>query len=65
MAIVPFVLSNNSQLWRKDTGGAWKLGRDVGFRWKLQAGSLMPVYTGSYVTVHHYVFTDSPAPNTA
>ena len=39
-----FALSYNSQSWRQDSGGTWKLGRDVGygFGWKLQAGSITP-----------------------
>ena len=34
---VPFALSYNSQIWRQDPGGTWKLGRDVGYGlgWKL------------------------------
>jgi hypothetical protein len=57
---VTFALSYNSQNWRKDAGGVWKLGRDVGygFGWKLLAGSVTPYYI-DYWTVHHYVFTDS------
>jgi len=55
-----FALSYNSQSWRQDSGGTWKLGRDVGygFGWKLQAGSVTPYYSG-YYTLDHYVFTDS------
>ncbi|MEK7407925.1 MAG: hypothetical protein AAB225_22875, partial [Acidobacteriota bacterium] len=57
---VAFALSYNSQLWRQDSGGTWKLGRDVGygFGWRLQAGSITP-YWSDYWTVHHYLFTDS------
>ncbi|MFN8006848.1 MAG: hypothetical protein U0V70_07470 [Terriglobia bacterium] len=57
---VPFTLTYNSKLWRKDSGGDWKLGKDVGygFGWKLQAGSLTPVWSDPY-TLHHYVFVDS------
>jgi RHS repeat-associated protein len=57
---VTFALSYNSQSWRRDPGGTWKLGRDVGygFGWRLQAGSLTP-YWSDYWTIHHYVFTDS------
>ena len=56
---VPFALSYNSQMWRKDAGGTWKLGRDVGygFGWRLQAGSITPVYADGQL--HHFVFTDS------
>ncbi len=55
-----FALSYNSQLWRKDPGGTWKLGRDVGygFGWRLLAGSLTP-YWSDYWTLHHWVFTNS------
>jgi len=54
-----FNLSYNSQNWRQDPGGTWQLGRDVGYGygWRLQAGSLTPVYQ-NYWTVHHYVFID-------
>ena len=47
---VPFRLSNNSQNWRKDPGGTWMLGTDVGFGWgwKMLAGSLTPVYSDWY-----------------
>ncbi|MCI0718594.1 MAG: hypothetical protein L0338_06410, partial [Acidobacteria bacterium] len=57
---VPFALSYNSQLWRHDSGGTWKLGADVGygFGWRLQAGSLLPVWSGP-TTIHHYLFVDS------
>jgi chitodextrinase len=39
-------LSYNSQMWRNDAGGTWKLGRDVGYGlgWRLMAGSITPVY---------------------
>ncbi len=63
---VPFALSFNSQLWRKDyTDNApnyavWRLGNDVGygFGWKLQAGTLRPYYVNTY-TVAYWVYTDS------
>lgn len=57
---VPFGLSYNSQNWRQDPGGTWQLGQDTGygFGWKLQAGSLTPVYQ-DYYTIHHYVFSDA------
>jgi hypothetical protein len=44
---VTFALSYNSQLWRQDPGGTWKLGRDVGygFGWQLMAGSLTPYWS--------------------
>src|SRR5262249_53323797 len=52
-------LSYNSQIWRLDNGGTWKMGRDIGYGlgWKLQAGSLIPIYYGPY-SAHHYIFTD-------
>ena len=57
---VPFQLNYDSQNWRKDDGGTWKLGHDVGygFGWKLMAGSLTPFYDG-YWFLHHYLFTDA------
>ena len=57
---VPLRMSYNSQNWRKDPGGVWKIGNDVGFGfgWKMQVGSLTPVYSGWWV-VHHYLYTDS------
>ena len=57
---VPFALSYNSQMWRQDAGGTWKLGRDVGFGvgWTLQAGAMRPVWNGLN-TIHHYVFVDA------
>jgi len=41
-----FVLNYNSQNWRKDSAGTWKLGRDVGygFGWKLLAGDHLYVH---------------------
>ncbi len=53
-------LSYNSQDWRKDTGGEWNLGKDVGFGrgWRLQVGSVVPVYSGAW-NLHHWVFTDA------
>ena len=57
---VPFALSYNSQMWRKDPGGTWNLGKDVGFGfgWRLLAGSITPYWYG-FFGVDHYVFTDS------
>jgi hypothetical protein len=57
---LPFVLSYNSQMWRKDSGGTWQLGEDIGYGmgWKLQAGSLTPVWAGPTV-IDHYIFTDA------
>ena len=56
---VTFNLTYNSQNWRQDSGGAWKVGGDVGygFGWRLLAGALTPIYGASGV-LHHYVFTD-------
>jgi hypothetical protein len=53
-------LSYNSTNWRQDPGGTWQLGHDVGYGygWKLQAGSILPVYS-DWLTVHHYLFTDA------
>src|SRR5260370_18901691 len=62
-----FNLSYNSQNWRQETTTTtppvivtWHLGQEVryGYGWRLQAGSLMPVYSG-YFTLHHYSFTDA------
>jgi RHS repeat-associated protein len=55
-----FNLSYNSQNWRKDPGGTWELGRDVGYGygWRLQAGSLTPEYR-DYFTIDHYLFIDA------
>jgi hypothetical protein len=57
---VNFNLTYNSQNWRQDSGGTWQFGRDVGYGhgWKLLAGSLIPVYSTTWV-LHHYIFTDS------
>jgi len=50
---VGFALSYNSQNWRKDSGGRWKLGRDVGygFGWQLMAGSLTPYWQISSIFI--------------
>ena len=55
-----FGLNYNSQNWRYDAAGTWKLGRDVGygFGWKLLAGSITP-YWSNYYTLHHFLFIDS------
>jgi hypothetical protein len=57
---VPLVLSYNSQMWREDSGGAWLLGQDVGYGmgWKLQAGSIVPVWSGPTV-IAYYLYTDA------
>ncbi len=60
-----FNLSYNSQNWRQDAppGGpvtTWQFGRDAGYGygWKLQAGSLTPIYQ-DYFTIHHWQFIDA------
>jgi hypothetical protein len=57
---LPFMLSYNSQMWRHDSGGDWLLGQDVGYGmgWRLQAGSLTPVWAGTS-SIDHYIFTDA------
>ena len=57
---IGFSLNYNSQNWRQDPGGTWQRGRDIGFGygWKMQAGSLTPVYS-SYWSIDHYLFIDS------
>ncbi len=58
---VPVMLSYNSQNWRQDDGqSVWKMGKDsgYGFGWKLQAGSLTPIYR-DYWNIALYVFTDA------
>ena len=54
-----FMLSYNSQMWRQDSGGTWKLGKDVGYGlgWSLQAGSIVPVMLGTQV--QYFVFSDA------
>ncbi len=56
---VPFVLSYNAQLWRKDGSLVKRLGGDLGYGhgWRLQAGALTPVWNGSAFS--HFVFTDA------
>jgi hypothetical protein len=63
---IPFMLSYNSPMWRKDSGGTWLLGADTGYGmgWKLQAGSITPVWT-SPTQFSHYIYTDATGPNTA
>jgi hypothetical protein len=57
---VSLKLNYDSQMWRKDAGGTWNSGRDVGYGlgWRLLAGSITPYYTGTW-SIDHYVFTDS------
>jgi hypothetical protein len=53
-------LSYNSQNWRQDSGGIWQLGQDTGYGygWRLQAGSMTPVYSNAW-TLAYYFFIDS------
>ena len=57
---VTFGLTYNSQMWRQDPSGTWKLGVDTGygFGWRLLAGSVTPMWR-DFWTVNHYVYTDS------
>jgi RHS repeat-associated protein len=58
---LPFLLAYNSQMWQHDAnGGDWLLGQDSGYGmgWKLQMGSLTPVWSGAS-TIDHYLFTDA------
>jgi hypothetical protein len=52
---VTFALSYNSQMWRNDGGGIRLLGEDLGLGlgWKLQAGSVRPVWLNG--AIHHFV----------
>jgi hypothetical protein len=56
---VQFVLSYNSQMWRQDSSGPWLLEQDMGYGqgWKLQAGSIVPIWNTS--TIDHYLYTDA------
>ena len=55
-----FGLHYNSQMWRQDGGGDWRLGEDTGygFGWRILAGSILPVYSDIFTT-HHYIYIDS------
>ena len=57
---IGFNLSYNAQNWRQDPGGTWQLGRDLGYGygWRLQAGSLTPVYDNPIPLI----ITSSPTP---
>ncbi|HTR35829.1 MAG TPA: RHS repeat-associated core domain-containing protein [Bryobacteraceae bacterium] len=57
---VGFSLNYNSQTWRQDSAGTWQLGADLGYGygWRLQAGSLTPIYSTNW-TLDHYLFVDS------
>jgi hypothetical protein len=56
---VQFALSYNSQLWFMEGAAQTKLGADVGygFGWKLLAGAMTPIWSGSSLIYH--LFTDS------
>jgi YD repeat-containing protein len=58
---VSFVLSYNSQIWRQDSTGTSDLTPDVGYGlgWRLQAGSIAPVYAGTPAKLDHYVYSDA------
>jgi hypothetical protein len=47
-------------MWRQDSGAETLLGQDVGYGlgWKLQAGSITPIWNGTS-NIDHYLFTDS------
>lgn len=57
---VGFFLNYNSQAWRKDSAGTWKVGQDVGygFGWTLMAGSITPVWDSSNTLVR-FIFRDA------
>jgi hypothetical protein len=46
-------------MWRNDGGGIRLLGEDLGLGlgWKLQAGSIRPVWLNG--AIHHFVYSDS------
>src|ERR1039458_7116685 len=52
-------LSYNSQMWRQDSAGNWLIGQDVGFGlgWKVLAGSITPIWSGSKIA--YYLYVDS------
>lgn len=54
------MLNYNSQMWRNSAGGVWLAGEDTGYGmgWKLQAGSLTPIWA-SPTQFDHYLFTDA------
>jgi len=56
---VTFALSYNSQMWRNGNGSVWLSGEDVGegLGWKLQAGSILPVWFNR--SIDHYVYSDA------
>jgi len=58
---VPINLIYNSQMWRKDNGGTWLMGQDVGYGmgWRLMAGSVTPSFDNQTYVVDHWTYTDS------
>ena len=56
---VTFGLSYNSQMWRQDSAGNWLIGQDVGYGlgWKILAGAITPIYSGSQIA--YYLYVDS------
>jgi len=48
-------------MWRKDTGGTWFMGQDVGYGmgWRLMAGSVTPAFNNQFYVIDHWTFTDS------
>ena len=58
---VGFNLVYDSQNWRKDSGGVWEFGADVGYGygWRLLAGSITPVWNPGGLSAAQYIFTDS------
>ncbi|MGD1097715.1 MAG: hypothetical protein ABSB35_37725 [Bryobacteraceae bacterium] len=58
---VGFNLAYNSQLWKQDSGGMWLFDGDVGYGigWKLQAGSITPVWNPGNMSTAYYLYTDS------
>ena len=58
---VGFNLIYDSQNWRKDSGGVWEFGADVGygFGWRLMAGSITPVWNPGGLSASQYIYTDS------
>jgi YD repeat-containing protein len=56
---VTFALSYNSQMWRNANGSVWFSGQDLGegLGWKLQAGSILPVWLNQ--VIDHYIYSDA------
>jgi len=59
-ASIPISLHYNSQIWRNDGLRSFSYGQDtgVGYGWRLQPGSIVPVYSSVW-TVSHYYFVDA------